>query len=170
MSVSRRHSENLWSGIPPIGFYLRPDVTQFELADKGLKPLVQAHIVDVLRKVSYDKTDDASLSAAHLNFKYLIFVARERTADYQTTYGIGEILRRNGNRDDIIAFLEERNLPLDEIGREMLAERILREPPLLGYLTVSNALQLAVTIWSPGNIRQFGRNHGWGGTYSWLKI
>lgn len=43
--------------------------------------------------------------------------------------------------DDIAAFLEERNLPLDDIGRRALAERILGEPPALGCLTVSNALQ-----------------------------
>ncbi len=35
----------------------------------------------------------------------------------------------------------ERNLPLDEIGCQQLAERVLEEAPLQGYLTVSNALQ-----------------------------
>ncbi|RMG70901.1 MAG: restriction endonuclease, partial [Chloroflexi bacterium] len=43
--------------------------------------------------------------------------------------------------DDLVAFLEERNLPLDEIGRQLLAEQILARPPQQGYLTVSNALQ-----------------------------
>lgn len=52
-----------------------------------------------------------------------------------------EILRRHGNKDDIIAFLEERNLPLDEIGREILADRIISQPPKQGFLTISNALQ-----------------------------
>lgn len=42
---------------------------------------------------------------------------------------------RKGNKDDIIAYLEECNLPLDEIGRNLLAERILKFPPQLGYLT-----------------------------------
>ena len=40
-----------------------------------------------------------------------------------------------------MAFLEERNLPLDEIGRAALAEQILLQSPEIGYLTVSNALQ-----------------------------
>lgn len=40
-----------------------------------------------------------------------------------------------------VGFLDERNLPLDDIARQALAERILREPPQLGYLTISNALQ-----------------------------
>jgi hypothetical protein len=89
----------------------------------------------------YEKSDDPSARTTHLDFQHAIFISRERTGDYQTTYGLNEILRRDGNRDDIIAFLEERNLPLDEIGREVLTDQILREPPLIGYLTVSNALQ-----------------------------
>lgn len=73
--------------------------------------------------------------------KHTVFVERERTADYQTTKGILDILSRDGNEDDILAFLIERNLPLDEIGANLLAERILQTPPIEGYLTVSNALQ-----------------------------
>lgn len=89
----------------------------------------------------YEKVDLQDLHASRLSFRNAVFVAREQTGDYQTTYGLQEILRRNGNRDDVVAFLEERNLPLDEIGRETLAERIMQEPPGIGYLTVSNALQ-----------------------------
>jgi hypothetical protein len=69
------------------------------------------------------------------------FVSQEKTGDYQTTYGLAGILNRNGNKDDIVAFLEERNLPLDKIGRDLLAERIVQNPPQIGYLTISNALQ-----------------------------
>ena len=89
----------------------------------------------------YEKIDRQDLLATQLSFRSAVFVAGERTGDYQTTYGLREILRRNGNKDDVVAFLEERNLPLDEIGREALADRIMQEPPELGYLTVSNALQ-----------------------------
>lgn len=89
----------------------------------------------------YDKTDDHISRSATLTFRHAFFIDRERTGDYQTTRGLLGILEREGNRDDIVAFLEERNLPLDEIGRETLAERILREPPQLGSLTISNALQ-----------------------------
>ena len=89
----------------------------------------------------YEKIDDSTSRTACLNIQNAVFVDREHTADYQTTYGLQEILRRNGNLDDIIAFLEERNLPLDEIGREVMAERILKQSPKLGYLTISNALQ-----------------------------
>src|SRR6266567_3532849 len=103
----------------------------------------------------YEKLDLQDLRATRLSFRNAVFVSRERTGDYQTTYGLKEILRRNGNRDDVIAFLEERNLPLDEIGREALTGRIFREPPEIGYLTVSNALQWRL---------QYGRTIGVAGT------
>ncbi|NET00301.1 MAG: restriction endonuclease [Sphaerospermopsis sp. SIO1G1] len=90
---------------------------------------------------AYEKIDNHTERTATLNFYHVVFVDKKCTGDYQTSYGINEILRRNGNQDDVIAFLEERNFPLDEIGRAALAERILREPPAMGYLTISNALQ-----------------------------
>lgn len=89
----------------------------------------------------YEKSDDRNAYRAHLHVRNVVFLEKERTADYQTTVGILGILQRNGNRDDIEAFLEERNLPLDEVGRRTLAERIINEPPKPGYLTISNALQ-----------------------------
>lgn len=89
----------------------------------------------------YEKIDDSARKVALLDFKYVVFVQSDKTADFQTSKGILEILDRDGNTDDIVAFLEERNLPLDEIGRAQLAERILHERPGQGYLTISNALQ-----------------------------
>jgi restriction system protein len=89
----------------------------------------------------YDKRDDAESELAYLNFVNAIFVEDKRTADYQTTSGIISILNNGANLDDIDAFLEERNLPLDDIGRRMLAERIVADPPKQGYVTISNALQ-----------------------------
>lgn len=89
----------------------------------------------------YEKVDDRSTQTSALNFMHVVFVPEERTADYQTTTRIAEILERDGNVDDVDALLEERNLPLDEIGRHTLAERIIESPPVIGYLTVSNALQ-----------------------------
>lgn len=89
----------------------------------------------------YEKIDDQENSSSLLKILHVIFIDQEFTADFQTTKGIAELLERNGNTDDIDAFLEERNLPLDEIGRRTLAERIVEEPPRQGYLTISNALQ-----------------------------
>ena len=89
----------------------------------------------------YDKHDDPATRTARLDMQHTIFVEQERTADYQTTSGLRRILEHNANRDDIVAFFQERMLPVDEVGREALAAEVLRKPPELGYLTVSNALQ-----------------------------
>lgn len=89
----------------------------------------------------YEKYDDHANKTCRLNMHHTIFVQKECTADFQTTKGLLEILARDGNKDDIIAFILERNLPVDEIGADQLAEQILASPPLQGYLTISNALQ-----------------------------
>ena len=89
----------------------------------------------------YDKRDDQQNRTATLSFVSSAFIEKSRTADYQTTRGILEILSRDGNRDDIVAFLSDRNLPGDEIVYSTLADEILQSPPVLGYLTISNALQ-----------------------------
>jgi hypothetical protein len=89
----------------------------------------------------YEKSDDEKNKTGKLDMQHTIFVEKERTADFQTTKGILDILNRDGNKDDIVAFILERNLPVDEIGAEQLAERIIKTPPNEGYLTISNALQ-----------------------------
>ena len=89
----------------------------------------------------YEKVDEPADRVALLNFRNVVFVRADRTGDFQTTKGLLDILNREGNLDDVIAFLEERNLYLDEIGRMHLAEKIMHERPSPGYLTISNALQ-----------------------------
>ena len=89
----------------------------------------------------YEKSDAHENKTGCLNMQHTIFVEKERTADFQTTKGILGIIERDGNKDDIIAFISDRNLPVDEIGAEQLANRILEYPPTQGYLTISNALQ-----------------------------
>lgn len=89
----------------------------------------------------YEKTDDPRTRTSNLNVLHTVFVDRSRTADYQTTSGIRSILRNSGNKDDLLAFFAERNLPVDDIQADRLAEDVLASPPELGYLTISNALQ-----------------------------
>ena len=89
----------------------------------------------------YQKTDDDVKRTAKLDILHTIFVDASRTADYQTTRGIREILEREGNSDDLIAFMADRNLPIDDLEAAKLAEELLQNPPKLGYLTISNALQ-----------------------------
>jgi hypothetical protein len=40
-----------------------------------------------------------------------------------------------------MAFMFEKNLPVEEIEAESIADEILRNPPEQGFLTISNALQ-----------------------------
>lgn len=89
----------------------------------------------------YDKHDDQKLRAAKLDVQHTIFVEQDRTADFQTTSGLLRLLESKANRDDVLAFFQERMLPVDEIEAENLADEVLRKPPQLGYLTISNALQ-----------------------------
>ena len=90
----------------------------------------------------YSKTDDANRKTANLNFLHTIFVEKERTADYQTTTGLKQILANNGNADDLVSFMQNRNLPLDDIEACKIAEELLSGKPIVeGYLTISNALQ-----------------------------
>ncbi len=89
----------------------------------------------------YKKTDDDVSRTGRLDIRHTIFIEASRTADYQTTRGILEILRRNGNVDDLVGFMTDRNLPIDEIEAVKLADELIENPPRLGYLTISNALQ-----------------------------
>jgi hypothetical protein len=89
----------------------------------------------------YEKHDDHAKRASLLNLRHTVFVAADRTADWQTTFGLRALLKRRANRDDILAFFAERMLPLDEVAANALADRVLADTPKLGYLTVSNALQ-----------------------------
>lgn len=89
----------------------------------------------------YEKTDDPKTSTGNLNVLHTIFVSKERTADFQTTTSLRRILENEGNKDDLLAFIEERRLPVEEIEASAIADEILANPPEIGYLTISNALQ-----------------------------
>lgn len=89
----------------------------------------------------YDKTDDPKTKTANLNFVSCSFIAKERTADYTTTFRLREMVKDKANEADIIAYLQDKNIPADEITFSKLAKQILKSPPEQGYLTISNALQ-----------------------------
>jgi hypothetical protein len=89
----------------------------------------------------YDKKDDRNTRTATLDIKHVIFVESSQTGDFQTTTGILKILDNKGNVDDLVAFMTERFLPVDDIQAQKLAEEIFRTRPPVGYLTISNALQ-----------------------------
>lgn len=89
----------------------------------------------------YEKSDDARKRTGRLDIKHTIFVEKLRTADYQMTRGLREILQNDGNKDDLIAFIQDRNLPVDDIEASNIADLLLKKMPEEGYLTISNALQ-----------------------------
>lgn len=89
----------------------------------------------------YEKTDDHAAQTGRLDMKHTIYVEPSRTADYQMTRGLNDILDRDGNEDDIIAFITDKNLPVDEIEATSIAQAVLAQRPVQGYLTISNALQ-----------------------------
>ena len=89
----------------------------------------------------YEKIDNDQNKTGRLDIKHTIFVESQRTADFQMTTGLRKIIENDGNVDDIIAYFAERFLPVSDIEAPSLAEEVLASPPLIGYLTISNALQ-----------------------------
>lgn len=89
----------------------------------------------------YDKSDDDDRNLGVLKIMHTVLIDQSRTADFQTTTGLRDLIQHNANIDDILAFFEDRRLPVDEISGRALAQRVLDNPPKIGYLTISNALQ-----------------------------
>ena len=78
----------------------------------------------------YDKSDDPERQAARLNILHTIFVDKEKTADYQTTTGIRKLLENSANEEDLIAFMNDRMLLMDDITAAEIAQE-LRQPQKL---------------------------------------
>jgi hypothetical protein len=89
----------------------------------------------------YEKTDNPADRTAILNILHTIFVEAKQTGDFQMTKGLRDIIERQGNEDDLVAFMQDRMLPVDEIAMRQIAQDLLKTPPVQGYLTNSNALQ-----------------------------
>lgn len=90
----------------------------------------------------YNKMDDPSARSATLAIAHTLFIQQNRTADYQTTLGLRQILDNGGNAEDLVAFMTDRYLPLDEIEAYNIAQELLSGTVMpQGYLTISNALQ-----------------------------
>jgi len=89
----------------------------------------------------YDKVDNSDRRTATLHITDTVFVDSARTADFQMTRGLRNIIDNEGSKEDLMAFMMDRNLPVDEIEMNRLAEEIFLNQPEQGYLTISNALQ-----------------------------
>ena len=89
----------------------------------------------------YEKIDQNQKKTATLNFLNCSFIYKHRTADFMLTKTLRQMVKDGANSEDIIAYLMDKNLPADEIMLNKLSKEILKNPPVQGYLTVSNALQ-----------------------------
>jgi hypothetical protein len=89
----------------------------------------------------YDKKDDPLSKTAILDFVSCNFIEKEKTGDYQTTLNLRQLIKSNAILEEIVAYLNDKNIPADTITLNKLAEQILETPPQQGYLTISNALQ-----------------------------
>ncbi len=87
----------------------------------------------------YDKRDTNDTCTLH--FTHCTFIGKERTADFTITRRLREMMHDGANKEDIIGFLQDKNVPGDDIVYNDLANEILDYPPEQGYLTISNALQ-----------------------------
>ncbi len=89
----------------------------------------------------YEKQDNQEDETAILDFKSCSFISKNRTADYTTTFRLNEMVKDGANEEDIIAYLNDKNIPADDITLSQIAKQILKNTPKIGYLTISNALQ-----------------------------
>lgn len=99
--------------------------------------------------IVYSKRDVDDERSAYLDIENVVYIDRERTGDYTLTKFIREIVENASQHpggaavaiDDLDALLEDKNIPLDEVSRRQLAERLVEDVPEQGVLTISNALQ-----------------------------
>ena len=86
----------------------------------------------------YDKDDNKTYNVTFLHAR---FIYNNKTGDFITTKGLKRILEEGGNLDDIKAFILERIPYIDDLELENIANEVLKNPPDIGYLTISQALQ-----------------------------
>lgn len=85
----------------------------------------------------YDKKDDPKKKAALLNFVCCAFIEQSRTADYEATLLLRDVLKRDGNRDDVFGLLTERHFSGEDETLWELAGEVVEHPPRQGWLASS---------------------------------
>lgn len=100
--------------------------------------------------IVYSKRDVDSERVAYLDIENVLYIDKDYTADFTLTTEIlkiistveeNEMYSRDIAREELYALLENKNIPLDEVSRWQLADRLIDDPPKQGLLTISNALQ-----------------------------
>ena len=87
----------------------------------------------------YEKKDVNN--TCYLDFKHCMFIEAKKSGDYNLTKILRKIIENGANENEIIDALKERQVPGDDQDLEKLAQKIIKNPPTQGYLTISNAFQ-----------------------------
>ncbi|MDD2205431.1 MAG: restriction endonuclease [Bacteroidales bacterium] len=104
----------------------------------------------------YDKIDDAKTKTSILHFVSCSFISKERTADYTTTFRLREMVKDKANVEDIAAYLNDKNIPADEITLTQLAKQILKMPPRTRLFNHFKCFAMAIAISTCCNFEQTG--------------
>jgi hypothetical protein len=83
----------------------------------------------------YVKEDD------RVDFVSVRFIPAALTADWQTTRYLRQLIEDGAELEDVVAYLQDRQVPADEASLTAYVEGLMEQPPAQGYLTISNALQ-----------------------------
>lgn len=87
----------------------------------------------------YSKKDEGNNS--YLNFESCTFIKSEETGDYVLTKNLKKMVENKWDKEKILYYLQECNLPCDNNTLSLLCDEIIENPPKQGYLTISNAFQ-----------------------------
>ena len=77
----------------------------------------------------------------YLKFEHCTFIDASKTGDYRMTKRLREMIQDGAIKEDILGFLEDKNVPGNDFILNQIADKILDHMPEQGYLTITNALQ-----------------------------
>ena len=76
-----------------------------------------------------------------LKFDSCTFIPSDETGDYILTNNLIKMVENKWDKEKIMYYLRECNLPCDDNYLSILTDEIIENPPKQGYLTISNAFQ-----------------------------
>lgn len=89
----------------------------------------------------YEMDSDHDRRAVRIRIVDTLFLDERRTADHATTSQLRDLLDKGAGKRQIVAFLQEQKIPATLAELRKMASKIMASPPLLGHMTISNALQ-----------------------------
>ncbi len=105
----------------------------------------------------YERSVNRKSKTIGLNISHILFLTPNKTGDFQTTTGIRDVLKNDGNKDDLTAFMFDSRLLFDETEAGRLADEILSNPPQTGFLMTSNDLRWRLKYF--GMLEQAGQGY-----------